>query len=85
MIDEKVIVEVIEQLRQGTKERGNWVFDTIQELLTIAVIGEDGDAPALEIAKTFCEILEPQRLGGIRCFKCNGDLKTCGCWDMSMR
>jgi len=77
MLDENVVTELIEKLRI----RATADLDSASDVLDVlrASYWEDAKQPANEIAKTVCEILEPERIGKIRwltCRICTSCLKT---------
>lgn len=67
-LDEKQVALFIEKLRARTAEDPT-IGDAIIEIWADA-IGESLKESSDEIAKTFCEILEPERIGGIVWMNC---------------
>lgn len=70
MLDEKVVVELIEKLRALFENDANGAADVLDVLRASYL--EDKGEPVEEIAKTICEILEPERIGGIKWLNCRG-------------
>jgi hypothetical protein len=70
MLDEKVVVELIEKLRALFEKDANGAADVLDVLRASYL--EDKGEPVEEIAKTICEILEPERIGGINWLACRG-------------
>jgi len=67
-LDEKQVTLFVEKLRARAEEDSSIGTDVTEVLL--AAIREDKKEPAEEIAKTLCEILEPERIGGIVWMAC---------------
>lgn len=72
MLDETIVTELIEKLRIMEAEDPSAAKDVLHLLESSYTI--EKYEPAAEIAKTICEILEPERLGTIRWMNC----KVCG-------
>ena len=68
MLDEKEVEKLIERLREMAREDPDANIDVLEVLA--ASYGSDRNEPAAEIAKTVCEILEPERIGPIRWVTC---------------
>ena len=79
MIDEKQIAMFIAKLRDQVGERGNEVHHDVMQILESAIAGEDQYEDVTEIAKTLCEIVEPERLGELMCGFCHKPVPACGC------
>lgn len=58
----------------GEPDKNGDVLDIL-----LASYREDANEPADEIAKTICEILEPERVGQVRCMGCDRELIDCLC------
>jgi formylmethanofuran dehydrogenase subunit E len=69
MLDEKMVAELIEKLRARAEDNPEVAKDVL-EVLT-ASYGQDKNEPAREIAKTVCELLEPERIGPLLWIRCN--------------
>lgn len=69
MLDEKMVAEFVEKLRAMAEEDPDAARDVLEVLG--ASYGSDKKEPVEEIAKTLCEILEPERLGGIVWVNCD--------------
>lgn len=72
MLDEKMVQEFVEKLRAGA-ERDPAVARDVLEVLQ-ASYGEDRKESSFEIARTLCELLEPERIGSLRWWTC----RLCG-------
>lgn len=75
MLDEKAIMELILKLRARADKDPAAARDALEVLA--ASYREDIKEPALEIARTVCELLEPERMGTvvfIQCRMCNARL-----------
>lgn len=72
MLDEKMVAEFVEKLRARAEEDPSVARDVLEVLG--ASYGTDRKEPVGEIAKTLCELLEPERVGGILWVNC----KICG-------
>jgi len=72
MLDEKMVQEFVEKLRVRAADDPAVGRDVIEVLISSYV--EDKDEPAAEIAKTLCELLEPERIGPLLWLTC----KLCG-------
>ena len=77
MLNEAAIAAMIEKARARFQKDGFDVYQDFLDILRDAINGEDRAEPALEIAKTICELLEPERVGGITwvcvpCASCGG-------------
>lgn len=73
-LDEKQVALFIEKLRKLDLDASVDVIDVI-----LASFRSDRKEPAAEIAKTLCEILEPERIGGLKfltCWKCGARLEN---------
>lgn len=68
MLDEKDVTLFVEKFRAAGVEDTGRALDVIEVL--IAAIRDDKKEPCLEIARTICEILEPERLGGLISWNC---------------
>lgn len=68
MLDEKMVAELIVKLRATAEEDADSASDVLDVLC--ASYREDRNEPAEEIAKTVCELLEPERVGGINWLTC---------------
>jgi hypothetical protein len=77
MLDENVVAELIEKLRARALDDLDSASDVLDVLR--ASYWEDAKQPVNEIAKTVCEILEPERIGKLKwltCRICTARLKT---------
>lgn len=63
-----MIQEFIEKLRARAGEDANVASDVL-DVLGASYL-EDAGEPSEEIAKTICELLEPERVGGIKWLTC---------------
>lgn len=68
MLDEKMVAEFVEKLRTRAEADPDVARDVLEVLG--ASYGTDRKEPVAEIAKTLCELLEPERLGGILWVNC---------------
>ncbi len=78
MLNANAIKALIEALRrvsdEGEADRNGDVLDVL-----LASYKGDRNEPAHEIAKTVCEILEPERVGELRCLACDREILDCLC------
>lgn len=83
MIDEKQIAEFLRKWRQSVELRGVEVHHDVMQVLEAAVTGPDQYEPTVEIAKTLCELIEPERLGQVICMRCRRPVFECGCENLN--
>lgn len=69
-LDEKQISLFVEKFRALGLENPSAAKDVIEVLEDSVKVTKDEDYQVFEIARTICEILEPERLGGLHSWNC---------------